>query len=166
MSEAPEHFGRFLVITVVVSWVVGGTLFWWLRRRALNRLDRMEESTSEEMLEELDKAWKPRPAITIRTQTEYLPFLVESIREVIDRGLDDDQVICLQERFEHSRPNESRTATFTVETRGQADTICFDWRRDDSDRIELRVRAAPAIVRALKAHRRKIPKARPDQARR
>lgn len=155
---------KYVGATVALVWIGGGGLYWLLRRRYSDQFDRLGETSSEQMLDELEKEWKPRPAITLRTQAEYLPFVIESVREVVDRGLDDDKMICLQERFENSRPNESRTATFTVEAAGRTDTLQFDWRRDDSDRIEIRVRAAPPIIRALKAQRRKVPKSRPDTA--
>lgn len=160
MPAAPDHLGIYFAAVVAACWLVGGTLFWWLRRRALQQLDRLGEASSEEMLDELEREWHPSPGLTIRTQAEYLPFLVESIREVIDRGLADDQVICLQERFEHSRPNEVRRATFTVEVGGRPESLDIEWYRDDADRIELRVRCAPAVIHALEVHRRRVPRSR------
>lgn len=165
MIESVPEIGPLITITVVSAWIVGGGLYWWLRRRGMARFERLEEADPKDTLRELKDEWKPRPEITIRTQTEYLPFLVEAIREVVDHGLGDDQVICLLERFEHSRAHETRRAIFTVESGGRTDTLSLEWNRDDSDRIELRVRAAPAVIRALREHRRKIPRSQPSKAR-
>lgn len=165
MVESVPEIGPLIALTVVSAWIIGGGLFWWLRRRGMARFEQLEEADPDDTLRELRDEWKPRPEITIRTPTEYLPFLVEAIREVIDHGLGDDQVICLQERFEHSRTHQTRRATFTVESGGRTDTLSLEWRRDDSDRIELRVRAAPGIIRALQKHRRKIPRSPSAKAR-
>lgn len=165
MAESVPEIGPLITLTVVSAWIVGGGLYWWLRRRGMARFERLEEADPKDTLRELKDEWKPRPEITIRTQAEYLPFLVEAIREVVDQGLDDNQVICLQERFEHSRAHETRRASFTIETGGRTDTLSLEWNRDDSDRIELRVRAAPQVIRALRKHRRKIPRSQPTRAR-
>ncbi|BCX46958.1 hypothetical protein HAHE_08660 [Haloferula helveola] len=161
MNDAPDHLGRFLVLAVLIGWPVAMLLAWWMRRVCSRRLDRLGEASSEEMLSELESEYAPRPAIRIRTQTEYLPFLVECIREQVDSGLDDDKVRCLQERAEGSKPNEERVATFTVETAGTTDTLSIAWTRDESDRIDLRIRAAPRIIKALREHKKKVPRAKP-----
>jgi hypothetical protein len=95
----------------------------------------------------------------IRTQTEYLPFLFECIRENIDGGFEDPQVISLLDRVELHKPDQERSAMFTVVSAGKRSDLHMRWRRDAWDRIELRVQGAPAIIRALREHKRRIPKA-------
>ena len=69
-------------VVLPFGWALAWVLKWYWGRR----FDRLGESTSEEMLEELEKAYAVRRSILIRTPTEYLPFVFEGIREVVDGG--------------------------------------------------------------------------------
>jgi hypothetical protein len=160
MDSAASDLSTFLIAGVLIVWPLALGLIWWMRRRCAQKLDRLGECSSEEMLEELDAAYAPQGGITIRTQTEYLPFVVEAIREQIDRGLDDEKVRMLIERIDHQRPNLERHAVFPVEVDGDTSNLALQWVRDPQDRIELKVRAAPSIIRALRNHKKQIPRAR------
>jgi hypothetical protein len=120
---------------------------------------RAPEAGTEEILAELEREFAPVRRATIRTQTEYLPFLLESIRENIDSGFEDRQVRALLERIELHRPGDERCATFTVMSGRRRSEVHLSWVRDSCDRICLRVRGAPRIVGALRAHQRRIPRA-------
>lgn len=161
MTEAPADLSTFLIACVLIGWPTALAMMWWLRRRCERKLDRVGEVSSQEILDELDSAYAPQGGITIRTQTEYLPFLVETIREQIDRGLGDQQVQSLIERIDHQRPHHERHAMFPVENMGITSNLSLQWVRDAQDRIELKVRAAPDIIRALRSHKKQIPRAKP-----
>lgn len=158
----PSHvkaLSNFFLIAVAVSWPLAFLLIWFLKRHWGGQYDRLGESSSEEMLDELKREYAPRKRTVIRTQTEYLPFVLECIRENIDSGLEDLQVQSLLERIERHRPDEERRAVFVVEIDGQPREVRLRWTRDASDRIELHVQAPPAVVSALKEHKKRIPKA-------
>lgn len=161
MHEAPADLSNFLIASVLIAWPTALLMTWWLRRRCARKLERIGEASSEEILAELDTAYAPQSGITIRTQTEYLPYLVETIREQIDHGLGDQQVQSLIERIDHQRPHHERHAVFPVENKGVTSNLSLQWVRDAQDRIELKVRAAPCIIRALRSHKKRIPRAKP-----
>lgn len=133
----------------------------WLKRRWGRVYDGEKDATSEEILGELKREFTPSRRTVIRTQTEYLPFLFECIRENIDGGFEDPQMISLLDRVELHKPDQERSAMFTVVSAGKRSDLHLRWRRDAWDRIELRVQGAPHIVRALRDHKRKIPTAVP-----
>lgn len=164
MDDASSDLSTFLIAGVIVVWPTALLLTWLMRRRCAQKIERLGECSSEEMLEELDSAFAPQGKVTIRTQTEYLPFLIEAIREQIDQGLDDQQVRSLIERIDHQRPHHERRAVFPVESHGVTNNLSLEWVRDDEDRIEFKVRAAPDIVRALKKHKKTIPRAKRARA--
>lgn len=161
MDAASSELSTFLIACVLIAWPLTLAMMWWMRRHCTRKLEQLGECSSEEILEELDSAYTPQAGITIRTQTEYLPFLVESIREQIDHGLDDQQVQSLIARIDHQRPHHERHAVFPVENGGITSNLALEWVRDTEDRIELKVRAAPDIIRALKKHKKRIPRAKP-----
>ncbi|MEK7950786.1 hypothetical protein [Luteolibacter soli] len=150
---------KMIVWMAIISWPVGFALAWFWRRRWIERYERLGESTSEEMLDELEKAWATRRTLLIRTSTEYLPFVFERIREIVDSGFEDKQMLSLLERIDYHRPNEEQQAVFPVEVKGRTVDLHLKWARDEGDRIRLRVTAAPAIIRALREQKKKIPKA-------
>ncbi|MCW1925364.1 hypothetical protein OKA05_22580 [Luteolibacter arcticus] len=152
------HVSKLIIWMVIFAWPIGLTLAWIWRRRWLERYERLGESTSEEMLAELEKAWATRRSLLIRTPTEYLPFVFERIREVVDSGFEDKQMLSLLERIDYHRPYEVRQAVFPVEVKGRTVDLHLKWSRDEGDRIRLRVTAAPAIIRALREQKKKIPK--------
>jgi hypothetical protein len=117
------------------------------------------EASSEEILAELDREFTPVRRTTIRTQTEYLPFVFECIRENIDSGFEDPQMYSLLERIEFQRPDEVRCARFTVVSGRQRSDLQMRWVRDSCDRILLRIQGAPPVIRALRDHKRHIPRA-------
>ena len=90
----------------------------------------------------------PRRGIRMVTPTEYLPFVFEGIREVVDGGFDDRQMCSLLERIDHHRPHDFRQAVFPIETGGRSSDLLFQWARDEGDRIRLRITAAPVIPAA------------------
>jgi hypothetical protein len=161
MDSASADLSTFLIACVLIVWPLALGMIWWMRRRCDRKLERLGECSSQEILEELNSAYAPQGGITIRTQTEYLPFLVESIREQINQGLDDQQVQSLIARIDHQRPHHERHAVFPVENDGTTSNLTLEWVRDTEDRIELKVRAAPAIIEALRKHKKRIPRAKP-----
>ena len=132
-------------------------LFVLFKRRYGRAYDGAVEASSEEILAELDREFTPFRRTTIRTQTEYLPFLFECIRENIDSGFEDPQMISLLERIELHRPDEERSARFTVVSGRQRSDLHLRWVRDSCVRILLRIQGAPPVIRALRDHRRRIP---------
>ena len=141
------------ILIIPAAWL----LYVLFKRKCDRAYDGAVEASSEEILAELDREFSPRRRTTIRTQTEYLPFLFECIRENIDSGFEDPQVISLLKRIELHRPDEERTATFTVVSGRQRSDLHMRWVRDSCDRILLRIQAAPQVIRALRDHKRRIP---------
>lgn len=134
-------------------------VLWILFKRHYDRAYDGAEASPEEVVEELDREFPAYQWTTIRTQTEYLPFLFECIRENIDSGFEDPQVISLLQRIELHRPDEQRSAMFTVVSDNEPSDLHMRWVRDSCDRILLRVQGAPPVIRALKKHKRRIPAA-------
>lgn len=157
----PEAIPKLVIWMVIAAWPVALVAAWLLRRYWGRRYERLGEATSEEMLAELAEAYAPRRSILIHTPTEYLPFVFESVREVVDAGFGDRQMLSLLERIDFHRPYDERRAVFPVEVKGCTTDLLFEWSRDDGDRIRLRATAVPIIVRALREQKKKIPKAAP-----
>ena len=157
--DYPFAISGVLAAAGLVVWCLFLLLGWLIRRRILAEYERLGESSSEEMLGELETAYSPRQTIRIGTQTEYLPFVFESSRETTESGFDDKQMLSLLERIEFHRPDEVRQAVFPVVVAGKTSDLFLQWSRDASDRIRLRATAAPKIIRALRAQKKKIPKA-------
>ena len=127
-------------------------------KRRWGRVYDGKEASSEEILGELKKAYAPSRQAVIRTQTEYLPFLFECIRENIDEGFEDPQMLSLLERVQLHKADQERKAVFTVVSSGQRSDLHMRWTRDACDRIELHFQGEPKLIRALREYRRKIPK--------
>lgn len=159
MPSPPESITQLFILAVVMAWVLAIVSILLLRRYYIGRLDRLGESSSEEILEELESAYPKQRNILIRTQTEYLPYVFEAIRENIDHGFDDRQVQTLLERIEIHRPHEERNAVFPVETQQVTSDLRLSWTRDSSDRIKLRIHANATVIQALRAQKKKIPRA-------
>ena len=159
MPHDPHSISQLIIWMVMIAWPLGLVLAWLWKRRWLQRYEELGKSTSEEILDELENAYAVRRSILIRTPTEYLPFVFEGIREVVDGGFDDKQMLSLLKRIDHHRPHEVRQAVFPVEVNGRTIDLHFKWSRDEGDRIRLRVTAAPKIIRALREQKKKIPKA-------
>lgn len=157
--EPLQALSRFIYLCVFLTGPVAWGLILLFRRRWGRGYDGSVEASPEEVMEELDREFPPFQWTTIRTQTEYLPFLFECIRENIDSGFEDPQMISLLERIQIHRPNEERCAMFTVVSGHQRSDLQMRWIRDSCDRILLRIQGAPPIIRALKEHKQKIPKA-------
>lgn len=150
---------QFTYLCVLLSGPVAWALWIVFKRRWGRSYDGAVEASSEEILEELEREFTPVRRTTIRTQTEYLPFLFECIREHIDSGFEDMQMGSLLQRIELHRPDEERSAMFTVVSGRQRSDLHLRWVRDSCDRIMLHIQGAPRIIRALKEHQRRIPKA-------
>lgn len=164
MTDAPKYLSWFLFIAVASAWPLGIGLYLLLRHLAEKRMHRLEhpdDLTSEEMLNELRYGFIHRRQIVVRTQTEYLPFLIERIRESIDRGLGDEQVKSLLERIDLHKPHTRQKAMFPIECEGISSDLVLEWVRDDADRIELTVWAVKPVARAVKRFAAGIPKAVP-----
>ncbi|MCW1914925.1 hypothetical protein OJ996_15155 [Luteolibacter sp. GHJ8] len=157
--DLPIAFSGLVLLIALTVWGLTVLLGWLIRRRLVQEYERLGESTSEEMLDELETAYSPRQTVRIHTQVEYLPYVFERVREITENGFDDKQMLSLLERIETHRPNERRQAVFPIEVSGKRSDLHFQWTRDASDRIELRVIAAPRIARALREQKKKIPKA-------
>lgn len=150
---------RFIYLCVILAGPVAWGLVVIFKRRSSRAYDGATEFTSEEILAELDREFTPVRRTTIRTQTEYLPFLFECIRENIDSGFEDPQMISLLERIQIHRPDQERGAMFTVVSGKQRSDLHLRWVRDSCDRILLRIQGAPNVVRALRDHQKRIPRA-------
>lgn len=160
MTEPFTELSRFIILCVILTGPVAWAMTVWLKRR-WGRVYDDKETSSEEILKELRREFTPCRRTVIRTQTEYLPFLFEVIRENIDSGFEDPQMISLLERVQLHKPDQERSAMFTVVSSGKRTDLHLRWRRDAWDRIELRVQGTPHIIRALRDHKRRIPKAVP-----
>lgn len=159
MPEVPEISFSLVIGAVIGAWlmaIAGIVLMRWFYTR---RHDRLGEASSEEMIDELESAYSAAPRVRIQTQTEYLPFVIESIRENIESGLGDDQVQLLLERIENHRQGDERQAIFPVEAQHRSSDLRLNWTCDTSHRIDLVIQGDPVIVRALRELRKKIPKA-------
>jgi len=148
---------RFFYICVFLAGPVAWGLVVFFKHRWGRGYDGAVEASSQEILEELDREFTPFRQTTIRTQTEYLPFVFECIRENIDSGFEDPQMISLLARIEHHRPDEERSAMYTVVSGRQRSALHMRWVRDSCDRILLRIQGAPGVIRALRDHSRRIP---------
>ncbi len=158
LEDAPWlDLSRFCYICGLLILPVAWVLFVLFKRRWDLAYDGTVEASSEEILEELDREFTPCRRTTIRTQTEYLPFVFECIRENIDSGFEDPQMISLLRRIEVHRPDEERSAMFTVVSGRERSDLHMHWVRDSCDRILLRIQGAPPLIRALKDHKRRIP---------
>lgn len=157
--EPVQALSQFCYVCGVLLIPVAGVLVVLFKRRWDRAYDGAVEASSEEILAEIDREFAPSRRTTIRTQTEYLPFLFESIRENIDSGFEDPQVISLLQRIETHKPGEERSAMFSVMTGRKRSDIHMHWVRDSCDRILLRIQGAPPVIRALRDHQRRIPKA-------
>lgn len=157
MSEPLNDLSRFIILCVVFTGPVAWVL-WKILKHRFERFYEAPETSSEEILSELKQAYAPSRQTVIRTQTEYLPFLFECIRENIDEGFEDPQMISLLERIQLHKPDQERKAVFTVVSSGKRSDLHMRWTRDACDRIELRVQGAPAIIRALRDHKKKVPR--------
>ena len=157
--DFPFAISGLLGAAALTVWALLVLLGWMIRRRIMAEYERLGESSSEEMLDELESAYSPRQTVRIGTQTEYLPFVFESIREIAETGFDDKQMLSLLERIDFHRPDEVRQAVFPVVVSGKTSDLFLQWSRDASDRIQLRVTAAPKIIRALRRQKKKIPRA-------
>jgi hypothetical protein len=163
MIDAPGSLSRFLIVAVLLAWPVGIGLWLLLRHLAERRQQRLENPdslTTTELLDELEHGFIPRQKLGFRTTGEYLPFLLERIRETIDLGITEDQAAALLDRQAHSKPGVTRRAMFTVECEGITSDLLLVWTRDPADRIQLEVTAVPPIARALRDFRKTIPKTR------
>jgi len=150
---------RFVYLCVILTGPVAFVLVVFFKRRWGRNYDGVTESDPEEVLAELDREFTPVRRTTIRTQTEYLPFLFECIRENIDSGFEDPQMISLLERIQIHRPDQERGAMFTVVSGKQRSDLHLRWVRDSCDRILLRIQGAPKLIRALREHQKRIPRA-------
>jgi hypothetical protein len=157
--EPLQALSRFILICVLVTGPVAWGLIIFFKRHYGRIYDGNVESSPEEILTELDREFPTVRKTTIRTQTEYLPFLFECIRENIDSGFEDPQMISLLERIQIHRPDEERSAMFTVVSGNQQSDLHMKWVRDSCDRIQLRIQGSPKVIRALRDHKRRIPRA-------
>lgn len=157
MSEPLNDLSRFILGCVVIVPPVAWLLMVVFKRR-WGRVYDGREASSEEMLGELKQAYTPMRQTVIRTQTEYLPFLFECIRENIDEGFEDPQMISLLERIQLHKPDQERRAVFSIVSAGKRGDLHMRWTRDACDRIELRFSGNPKLIRALREYRGKIPK--------
>jgi hypothetical protein len=157
--EPLQALSRFILICVLVTGPVAWVLLVLFKRHYGRIYDGKVESSPDEVLAELDREFSTVRKTTIRTQAEYLPFLFECIRENIDGGFEDPQMISLLERIQIHRPDEERSAMFAVVTDQRLSNLHMKWVRDSCDRIQLQVQGAPKVIRALRDHKRRIPRA-------
>lgn len=159
MPSVPDISPSLFIGAVIGAWlmaIVGILIMRWYYSR---RFERLGEASSEEIIGELENAYSAAPTVRIRTQTEYLPFVIETIRENIDSGLGEDQVQLLLARIENHRLGDERHAIFPVESLHRSSDLRLNWTCDASHRIDLRVQGDPRIIAALRNLKKKIPKA-------
>ena len=159
MPSLPDHLPSLIIGAVIGAWLLAIAGILVMRWYYTRRLERLGEASSEEMVGELDKAYTPTPRVRIQTQTEYLPFVIETIRENIDSGLREQQVQMLLERIENHRLGDERRAMFPVESRHISSELRLNWTCDSNHRIDLHVEGDARVVRALRELKKKIPKA-------
>ncbi|MEM1083277.1 MAG: hypothetical protein AAGI48_04085 [Verrucomicrobiota bacterium] len=159
MPTPPESLTALFIYGVVGAWVLALAGILIMRRYYSRKLEQLGESSTEEMIEELSTSYTPSARVRILTQTEYLPFILETVRENIDSGLDDLRVQTLLERVDNHHAGDERKAVFPVDVEGQTSDLRLCWMRDEHDRIDLTVRGAPNIIEALREQKRRIPKA-------
>ena len=158
MPENSETIAKGIIWAAIVGWPIVLIAAWGLNRRWRLRYERLGESSSEEIIDELQRAYTKRCCTVIRTSTEYLPFVFEWIREVVDSGFDELQTQTLLGRIDYHRPGDFRQAVFPVEVGGRTSDLLFQWSRDSGDRVRIRITAAPKVIRAIRLQKRKIPK--------
>ncbi|MEP4076603.1 hypothetical protein [Haloferula sp.] len=159
MPDIPDNLTALVIGAVIGAWLLAIVGILVMRWHYTRRLERLGEASSEEMIVELEGAYHPTPRVRIQTQTEYLPFVIETIRENIDSGLREQQVQMLLERIEKHRLGDERQAMFPVESRQISSELRLNWTCDAHHRIDLRVQGDPLVVRALRELKNKIPKA-------
>lgn len=159
MPAIPDNLPSLIIGAVIAAWLMALAGVLLLRWHYSRKIDRLEESSSEEMIEELEQAYAPAPQVRIRTQTEYLPYVIETIRENVDSGLAEQQVRMLLERIENHRPDRESHAVFPVECGRSTSDLRLSWRCDANSRIELVIQGDPRIIRELRKTKRRIPKA-------
>lgn len=159
MPSLPDSLTALSLYGVVGAWILAFVGILVMRRYYSRRLERLGESSTEEMIEEMATSYAPSARVRIRTQTEYLPFILETIRENIDSGLDDLRVQTLLERVDNHHPGDERKAVFHVEVNAVTSDLRFRWTRDAQDRIDLIIHGDPDVIRALREQKRRIPKA-------
>lgn len=158
MPDSPDFIARLAIWSAFIGWPLVLVIAWALNRRWGDKYDRLGESSSEEMLGELESAYATRRSVVIRTTTEYLPYVFEWIREVVDGGFDELHTQTLLNRIDFHRPGVQSQAVFPVEVSGRRIDLLFQWSRDAEDRVRLRVTAAPSIIRVLREKKKTIPK--------
>jgi hypothetical protein len=141
------------------AWLMAIAGILLMRWHYIRKLDRIGEASSEEIIGELTSAYVAAPQVRIQTQTEYLPYVIETIRENIDSGLGEDQVQLLIERIENHRQGDERTAIFPIESQNRSSDLRLNWTCDASHRIDLQVQGDPTIVGALRKLKKRIPRA-------
>lgn len=159
MPQLPVSLTALFIYGVVGAWVLALAGILIMRRYYSRKFEQLGEASTEEMIDELSSSYTPSARVRIRTQTEYLPFILETVRENIDSGLDDLRVQVLLERVENHHPGDERKAVFPVEVEGITSDLRLRWTRDAQDRIDLTVRGTPVIIHALREQKRRIPKA-------
>ncbi len=159
MPSMPDQLSDLIIGAVIGAWLLAIAGILILRHHYNRRIERIGEASSEEILAELKTAYQPAPRVHIQTQTEYLPFLIEKIRENIDSGLGDDQVQLLLERIENHRLGDERQAMFPIESSRGCSELRLSWICDEQQRIDLHIQGEPTIIRALRDLKKKIPKA-------
>lgn len=143
----------YLILAAIIG---GGLIFGWILARWLEqRYDRRNTSSSEELLDELELAYTSRRSIEIRTPTEYLPLVFDSILEKIDSGFGEKHARQLLQRIESNGP---RHAIFPIRVKGIRSEIEFQWNPDPEGRIRLLVLALPAVIRAVNRQAKRLPR--------
>lgn len=154
-----QALSTFIFVCVAVTGPVAWGMWVLLKRRYDRAYENAPEASTEEILRELDREFTPSRRTTVRTQTEYLPFLLECIHKEVDSGFGETQMIWLLRRIEFHRPDEEKRAMFTVAIGKQRSDLHFRWVRDACDRILLRIQGDPDIIDALREHKKRIPRA-------
>ncbi|WP_379715768.1 hypothetical protein [Haloferula chungangensis] len=155
----PDQLTGLIISAVIGAWLLAITGVLILRRHYNRRIERIGEASSEEILGELKTAYKQAPKIRIQTQTEYLPYIIERIRENVESGLGEDQAQLLLERIESHRLGEEHQAIFPIESSKGSSDLRLNWTCDEKQRIDLHIQGDPTIIFALYDLKKKIPKA-------
>ncbi|MCW1922438.1 hypothetical protein OKA05_07720 [Luteolibacter arcticus] len=131
--------------------LAGGLFFGWIFARWLERrLDRSRNSSSEELLDELETACTPRRSFEIRVRPDHLKPFLSCVAEQVESGFSVRHARHLLGRILSLRDHMVRHTWYSVKVNGIRTNLDLQWSRDSDGRIRLLVLAVPKIIRELK----------------
>lgn len=145
------------VYFILPAILVGGLVFGWIFARWLEtRYDRVNQASSEELLDELETAYGlRRSSIELRTPFEFLPRVFGCMLDKIDSGFGEKHARQMIQRIETPGP---RHALYPIRVNGIRSELELQWSRDADGRVRLLVLAVPNVIRALKRQAKRLPR--------